>query len=66
MQTFMSQAEISGLSTGALHALIRELENGIAFERNPETRARLQDALRTARAEIARRQPRFVPKPPGF
>ena len=66
MQTSISQAEISSLSTGALHALIRDLENGIAFEQNPALRARGQDALRLVRAEIARRQHCFAPKPPGF
>ena len=66
MQTFMSQAEISALSSGALQSLIRELESALRYERNPSARARLEAALRAARAEIARRQPRFAPKPPGF
>lgn len=66
MQTFISQAGISSLSTGALHALIREVETAIAFEQGPDARARLQDVLRTARAELARRQRQFAPKPPGF
>ena len=66
MQTFMSQAEISALSSGALQSPIRELESALRYERNPSARARLEAALRAARAEIARRQPRFAPKPPGF
>lgn len=66
MQTFISQAEISSLSSGALQSLIRELENAIVRERNPAARARLEAALRAARAESSRRQPRFAPKPPGF
>ena len=67
MQTIMSQAEISGLSSGALQSLIRELESAIARERNPNARARLEGALRAARAESSRRQHRcFAPKPPGF
>ena len=66
MQTFISQSEISALSSGALQSLIRELESAIARERNPNVRAHLEAALRAARAEIARRQPRFAPKPPGF
>ena len=66
MQTFMSQAQIIGLSTGAIFALIRNVETAIAVERNPEARARLQDVLRTARTELARRQRQFAPKPLGF
>ena len=66
MQTIMSQAEISSLSTGALSALIRELEGEIARERSPNVRSRLETVLRAARAELARRQPRFTPRPPGF
>lgn len=66
MQTFMSQVQIISLSTGAILALIREVETAIAFERNPGARARLQDVLRTARTELARRQRQFAPKPPGF
>lgn len=66
MQTFIPQAEISALSGGALQSLIRELENAIARERDPAIKSRLEAALRAARAEIARRQPRFAPKPPRF
>jgi len=66
MQTYMSQAEISRLSTGALHALIRDLENQIACERNPSHRARLEETKRFARTELSRRSMQFAPKPPGF
>lgn len=66
MQTFISQAEISALSGGALQSLICELESAIARERNPANKSRLEAALRAARAEIARRQPRFAPRPPSF
>lgn len=66
MQTFISQAEISALSSGALQSLIRELESAIARERNPANKSRLEAALRAARAEIVRRQPRFAPRPPSF
>lgn len=66
MQTFISQAEISALSSGSLQSFIRELESELARERNPATKARLEAALRAARAEIARRQPRFTPRPPSF
>lgn len=66
MQTYMSQTEISRLSTSALHTLIRDLENEIACERSPSLRARLEEAKRFARTELARRQMQFAPKPPGF
>lgn len=66
MPTFISQAEISALSSGALQSLIRELESALARERNPAIRSRLEAALRAARSELARRQPRFAPRPPGF
>ena len=66
MQTFISQAEISALSSGALQSLIRELESAIARERNAANMPRLQAGLRAARAELARRHSRFAPRPPRF
>jgi hypothetical protein len=46
------QVGISSLSTGALQALIREVETAIAFRQNPGARSRLQDVLRAARSAI--------------
>ena len=67
MQSIISQAEIIGLSTGALRTLIHELEGELARRGySPEVHRLLQTALRAARAELGQRQANFAPKPPGF
>ncbi len=67
MQHIISTTEILRLSTGELHALIKNLQSQLQnMNIDHKVRLRLEVALRSARVEFSQRQARFAPKPPGF